>query len=509
MRVFRQRYTDRKRATKQSKKWYVEFRDHRQVTRRLPGFTDKGATQELGRWLEKLVAQRVVGDTPSPELAKWLESMPTGLRDRLAKFGLLDSRSVASGKPLKEHVDDFHQFLLDKGNCMDYADVQQARVQKTFDGCQAIYFSDVSASKIQRQLAELRNNGIGIGNQTNNSYLQAVKQFCKWMIRDGRASESPVEHLTGMNAKIDRRRERRNLTAEELSTLLETAANGQVHHKLNGASRAVLYRVAIETGLRRKELATLKPSSFDFNGLTVSVIAARSKNRKPTLLPIRSELADELQQWFLVADIGPDALLWPKLTKPTADMVKRDLEAAGIPTVDESERVADFHSLRHSYVSLIVRGGVHPKIAQRLARHSDINLTMSRYSHTLLSDEAEGLEVLPQFPSLFGGDKPDCQTLRATGTDAVDTTPDNVLPLCLPAQPALDVISVQSDALQSDLEGNEERTADGTAYREKLGKTAIKSKNARGGTRTPMPFRALDPKSSAYANSATLAGAYF
>ena len=31
--------------------------------------------------------------------------------------------------------------------------------------------------------------------QTANFYLQAAKQFCKWMVRERRASESPLAHL--------------------------------------------------------------------------------------------------------------------------------------------------------------------------------------------------------------------------------------------------------------------------------------------------------------------------
>ena len=39
--------------------------------------------------------------------------------------------------------------------------------------------------------------------------------------------------------------------------------------------------------------------------------------------------------------------------------------------------------------------GVHPKIAQSLARHSDINLTMNRYTHILLETQSEALKALP------------------------------------------------------------------------------------------------------------------
>jgi hypothetical protein len=45
---------------------------------------------------------------------------------------------------------------------------------------------------------------------------------------------------------------------------------------------------------------------------------------------------------------------------------------------DDADHVADFHALRHTYISNLASAGVHPKIAQALARHSTITLTMDR-----------------------------------------------------------------------------------------------------------------------------------
>ena len=98
---------------------------------------------------------------------------------------------------------------------------------------------------------------------------------------------------------------------------------------------------------------------------------------------------------------------------------------------------------------------VDPKIAQRLARHPDINLTMSRYSHTLMGDEAKGLEALPPFPSVFDRLPHSERTvLRATGTDApatghenAGTTGERVLPLCLPEEEPWDRANVQFRAV--------------------------------------------------------------
>ena len=75
-------------------------------------------------------------------------------------------------------------------------------------------------------------------------------------------------------------------------------------------------------------------------------------------------------------------------------MTETDLAAAGVPFKDERNRYADFHSLRHTYITNIGRLPVSLKTHQELARHSQPGLTM-RYTHTQLEDKVRALEALP------------------------------------------------------------------------------------------------------------------
>lgn len=59
--------------------------------------------------------------------------------------------------------------------------------------------------------------------------------------------------------------------------------------------------------------------------------------------------------------------------------MKVDLAEAGIE-YETDEGFADFHSLRTLYITGLFRAGVHPRIAQQLARHSTIELTMQTYT---------------------------------------------------------------------------------------------------------------------------------
>src|SRR5262249_419420 len=140
----------------------------------------------------------------------------------------------------------------------------------------------------------------GLSAQTFNFFLGAVKQFCRWLVKGGRAAQSPVAHLEGLNVRTDRRHDRRALTADELRRLLAGAEGGPVVKGMTGPERRLLYWLAVETGLRAGELASLTRDSFDFgcDPATVTVAAAYSKRRRDDTLPLRPALADAMRAFL-------------------------------------------------------------------------------------------------------------------------------------------------------------------------------------------------------------------
>ena len=95
----------------------------------------------------------------------------------------------------------------------------------------------------------------------------------------------------------------------------------------------------------------------------------------------------------------------------TADMIRADLEAAGIDWRDNGNGKLDFHALRHTFGTMLAASGGHPKTAQTLMRHSTIDLTMSRYTHTLTGQEAAAVNSLPDFSQA------NSEAQAKTGTD--------------------------------------------------------------------------------------------
>ncbi len=66
-----------------------------------------------------------------------------------------------------------------------------------------------------------------------------------------------------------------------------------------------------------------------------------------------------------------------------------------IATAKREIAIADFHSLRHTFGTLLAQSGVSPQEAQRLMRHSTINLTMNLYTHLTIQDKARAINKLP------------------------------------------------------------------------------------------------------------------
>ena len=78
-------------------------------------------------------------------------------------------------------------------------------------------------------------------------------------------------------------------------------------------------------------------------------------------------------------------------------MLRIDLDTAGIPYVTEGPNgpeYADFHSLRHSYLTLGGRSGIDLRTLMELAGHSKPELT-ARYSHRRLYDLTGAVGKLP------------------------------------------------------------------------------------------------------------------
>ena len=405
MRLFHASYRDRHGKKRKTRAWYIEFRDHLERVQRLPAFKDKAASRALGERVEYLLVSQARGQPLDLALMKWLETLRPSLQKRLVRMGLLDSESLAATRPLKDHVAGYRQYLVDRGGTLGHADLTANRIVAILDGIGAASWLDIKETAVQRYLADRRTKD-NLSAASSNHYLRALKGFCRWMVDQRRASASPVTGLKGQNVQADRRHERRALTADEVRRLIEAAADGLTLHDMSGPERAMLYRLAVETGLRAGELRSLTRRSFDLDGKRpmITVEAAHSKRRQKDVVELRPNTARDLKAFLARKAPAALAFTFPR-PEQVVKMLRVDLEAAGIPYRDDGGLVADFHSLRHTAGSLLLDAGVHLKAVQTFMRHSTITLTADLYGHTYLETMTEAVSRLPDFSGAMRGQK--------------------------------------------------------------------------------------------------------
>jgi integrase len=434
-----------------SKKWYGEYTDADDRPQCVPLATDRTAAEQM---LAALVRKAELG-----------------------KAGVVDPYEQHRKRPLLDHLADFEADLKAKGTTTEEVKQKTGRIRRLLQGCGFVFISDLSPSRVQQFLADLQEStkqlpplepgkewftraevaaAVGIkpesvkgvvrvrglesvgkhrrrrypratvealretatrapGVQTANYYLREVKSLCRWLVKDRRMPDNPLDHLQGGNPRLDRRHDRQTLSEAQLRRILDVSRASAISFRgLGGRDRHFLYLTAMYTGFRAGELAELLPESFALDGeATVSLPARISKNRRTSTQPIPPEIAAALRGYLAGRPAGEP--VWPgSWWDQAARMLRIDLEDAGIPYVipgPDGPLFADFHSLRHSFIALLDRSGATLKEAMQLARHSDPKLTIARYGRAQLHDLAQ---AVGRMPVLLPGQG----ALAATGTES-------------------------------------------------------------------------------------------
>ena len=405
--------------------WYIGYKDENGKQRTKKGFTDRKASQDLAEKLEREASLR-----------------REGLVDPAAEK-LRDQRAT----PIDEVLDLFEAAIKIRRTTQKNVSLTLSRVRKVVKGCGFQFLADLDTEPVQRFLDKYSREE-DLGHSTINHYMQAVISLGNWLVSTKRTAGNPFAGLKRLNAEVDIRHKRRALSVEEFSKLVESArSSGEKVQGVTPENRARLYTISGLTGLRRKEIASLTPRSFNLKASppTVTVKAACSKHRRTDVLPLHPELIAVLPEWL--SGLKPDQPLFPSLLNQRAYlMVKADLERIGIP-YETSEGFADFHAAgRHTYITSLLKNGATLPEAKELARHCDVTMTM-RYTHIGISDQAKALANLPfrecnRSNSETAGGHP----VTSPGTETPTTsTPDGPSPpaenqgyviLCLPKTPA-------------------------------------------------------------------------
>ena len=250
-----------------------------------------------------------------------------------------------------------------------------------------------------------------------------LKMVLDYAIRDGNLRVNPCVDVDLPSAQSP---EMLFLTGAQVRTLasaiderwvaLRTRRNGEG----SPAPYGLLVEMAAFTGLRAGELTALRMANLDLRRGVVQVVSSvstvrgtrvegppKSRAGRRTVVVnralcdrLRAHLGDRLLDREALAFTEPDGTplrfgsFYSQRFKPSVRAV--------LPGHLHGLR---FHDLRHTYASLLVEQGAHPKEMAELMGHSSVQITLDRYSH-----------VMPRLTSALA-DRMDRAYLDAAGGD--------------------------------------------------------------------------------------------
>lgn len=178
---------------------------------------------------------------------------------------------------------------------------------------------------------------------------------------------------------------------------------------------AALWLLAITTGMRQGELLGLRWTDLDLDHGALQVTGTlqriphqgmvrtetktlRSRRRvllgESAIAALRQRKADQAKDrlrastdWQNTDLVFTNAVGKPQDPSELLRLFKTLLAAAGLPRVR-------FHDLRHTAATLMLRHGVHPKVAADMLGHSTVAITLDLYSHSTEPMHREAADIL-------------------------------------------------------------------------------------------------------------------
>jgi integrase len=343
---------------KRGKKWSIKLYDHNGKQKWVTGYTDKAETQRLANKLEneKTAIQR--GDIDPQN----------------------EARKVARARPASAHIDQYEIHLEALGRNKWHVSYTIGDLKNFFEHAKLTHASQVQRSHVTNWIHHLKaTNPTRNSPRTINRRVGAVQAFLRYLQQSGAVTDYVLFKFPKQKVVGTDRRKRRPLTAAECVNLLDKAPD----------DRQRIYRFALLTGFRFAEIASMTPSNFNFDAMTVTVRVNDAKNKdKDQTIPLHADLVPVVRELCEGKGRGDRIFATPR-REDAARLLREDCKTAKVDTTH-----VDFHCLRHTFITRLAGEKIHPKILQSLARHSTLETTLTYYTHFRQDDERNALGLL-------------------------------------------------------------------------------------------------------------------
>lgn len=266
------------------------------------------------------------------------------------KYYLLDDKrlSLNSIDAYMTDLDKYGKFLRTYQNCYDVRDIDESMVKK--------YIVSLKRANLTPQ--------------TISRKLTAIKEFHKFLC-------SEYRHIkTNPTLLIDSPKLNKPLpdvlTVEEVNKMIDSIDTNKKLGKRNKAMLELLYGC----GLRVSELCDLNVSNLHMNAKYISVIGKGDKERivpmnSNCVLAIRKYLEEE--RMFIKNNPGDILFMNYKGDRMSRQAVFKYIKE--LAKENDILKNISPHTLRHSFATHLLEGGVDLRIVQDLLGHEDISTT--------------------------------------------------------------------------------------------------------------------------------------
>jgi len=292
-------------------------------------------------------------------------------------------------RPITDHLQDYLQACRDDG--LNPKNIQSKRKHLTefLAWCDAEHkvetFYHLHRSHLQCWMNRLKR--AGKSNRTVNHHRQNICAFCYWCRNQDRLDRIPFHGVKPLPTQTDRRYERRPLTEDEVTRLIQAAVRRDPTWR-----RAAYYGLAVWAGLRRGDCEKLRWQHVDLQREVIEIDFGKAKRKDR--LPIRPQLRRIVEAIRPLDAEGQDRVL-PAI--PHLRTWRADFQAAGIPKIDAAGKRADFHALRMTLGSQCAALGIPRDQTQKIMRHADYRTTANCYVHVETDELRGAMDRLPTY----------------------------------------------------------------------------------------------------------------
>lgn len=209
------------------------------------------------------------------------------------------------------------------------------------------------------------------------------------------SADEKARLIEALEARDSRMRERR-VSANKWRAERGYAESPKIGRFADPLTPAVI--TSLETGLRRGELLSLEWPAVNFNTKTLRVRGSTAKTYESREVPLNKLCYQTLRDLWLQSEQPRKGYVFVLRGKPVANFKKSYhgvLASAGIKRINSRGERVNWHSLRHTFGTLLGAAGVDPATLMKLMGHANL-ATTQRYLHTDSDRKRAAVELLSQ-----------------------------------------------------------------------------------------------------------------